>query len=51
MNHLCHFHDTRDELLRALDLLAEHGFELFEPGGNRLELQTAGYWNHLHGPA
>jgi catechol 2,3-dioxygenase len=64
MNHFCYFYDTRDELLRALDVLAEHGFKLehgphkhgigelffcylFEPGGNRLELQTAGYWNYL----
>jgi catechol 2,3-dioxygenase len=64
LNHLCYFYDTRDELLRALDLLAEHGFRLelgphkhgigesffcyvFEPGGNRVELQAGGYWNYI----
>ena len=64
LNHLCYAYDTRDELLRALDLLAEHGFRLehgphkhgigelffcyvFEPGGNRIELQIPGYWNYM----
>jgi catechol 2,3-dioxygenase len=64
LNHFCFYYDTRDELLRGLDLLAEHGFKLelgphkhgigelffcyvFEPGGNRVELQTGGYWNYI----
>ena len=64
LNHFCFYYDTRDELLRGLDLLAENGFKLelgphkhgigelffcyvFEPGGNRVELQTGGYWNYI----
>lgn len=65
VHHTCFFYDTREELLRALDILAEHGFktidftphqhgigELFfayilEPGGNRIELQSAGVWNYM----
>ncbi len=28
MNHLCYYYDTREDLLRALDVLSEHGFKL-----------------------
>jgi catechol 2,3-dioxygenase len=64
INHFCYYYDTRDELLRALDVLAENGTKIdmgphkhgigelfftyvFEPGGNRIELQTGGYWNYI----
>ena len=34
MHHFSYFYDTREELLRALDILAEHGFRL-EDGPNK----------------
>ena len=64
LHHVCYYYDTREELLRSLDILAENGYKLetgphkhgigelffvyvFEPGGNRVELQTGGYWNYI----
>ena len=63
-NHFCYFYDTREEVLRAADILSESGYKLehgphkhgmgeplfmyvFEPGGNRIELQSGGYWNYI----